>query len=189
MRIGLIRHGETDWNAQMKLQGATDIPLNERGVEQAEDAARLLRGSDWTRIVSSPLGRARHTAEIIAETLELEPPILIPQLVERSFGALEGEHVYRADGSRMAIDHPTVETVDATVTRTFAALASISAQFANENVLALTHGSVIRLTLDQLLPWRAPHISNLAMSVLETSPESTHGYTVRSANGYPIYPQ
>ncbi|MDJ1372030.1 histidine phosphatase family protein [Gulosibacter molinativorax] len=189
MRIGLIRHGETDWNAQMKLQGTTDIPLNERGVEQAEDAARLLRGSDWTRIVASPLGRARHTAEIIAAALGLEPPILIPELVERSFGVLEGEHVYRVDGSRTAIDHPSVETVDATLTRAFAAFDSIAAQFPNENVLALTHGSVIRLALDQLLEWRAPHISNVALSVLESNPDSVLGYTVRSANGYPVYPQ
>lgn len=189
MRIGLIRHGETDWNAKMRLQGATDIPLNERGVEQAEDAARLLRGSDWTRIVSSPLGRARHTADIIAAELGLEEPILVPNLVERSFGKLEGEHVYRPDGSRMPIDHPSVEPVDVVVGRVFEALTSIASQFPGENVLALAHGSVVRLTLDLLLEWKAPHIANLALSVLETDPAASHGFVVRSANGYPIYRQ
>lgn len=187
MRIGLIRHGETDWNAQMKLQGATDIPLNERGIEQAEDAARLLRGSDWTRIVTSPLGRARHTAEIIAAELGFEEPMLVPDLVERSFGALEGEHVYRPDGSRMRIEHPTVEPVDVVVGRALGALASLAARFPEENVLVTTHGSIVRLTLDVLLTWKAPHISNVALSVLETDAEAEQGFVVRSANGYPLY--
>lgn len=189
MRIGLIRHGETDWNAQMKLQGATDIPLNERGIEQAEDAARLLRGSDWTQIVASPLGRASHTAQIIATELGLPAPTIIPNLVERSFGVLEGEHVYRPDGSRMPIDHPTVESQDALVERSFNALEAITRLFPDEHVLAIAHGSLIRLTLDTLLSWRAPHIANLALSVVEIDKAATQGFAVKSANGYPIYPQ
>lgn len=188
MRIGLIRHGETDWNAQMKLQGATDIPLNERGVEQATDVGRLLRGSDWTKIVSSPLIRARNTGEIIAAELGMEEPEVIPNLAERSFGELEGQHVYRPDGTRTSLDHPTVEPVDAVVERVFEALGEIAGHYPNDNVLALAHGTVIRFVLDQLLDWKAPHISNVALSVLETDGASPRGFAVRSANGYQLYP-
>lgn len=173
----------------MKLQGATDIPLNERGLEQAADAGRLLRGSDWTRMVASPLVRARNTGEVIAAELGLAEPELIPSLAERSFGELEGQHVYRPDGSRTSLEHPSVEPVDAVVTRVFEALHDIADRYPNDNVLALSHGTVIRFTLDQLLAWQAPHISNVALSVLETDPAAPRGFVVRSANGYQIYPQ
>ena len=69
-----LRHGETDWNAQGRSQGRTDIPLNSTGIAQAE-AAGLLLARHWTdhspivRIVSSPLIRARRTAEIVADQL------------------------------------------------------------------------------------------------------------------------
>ncbi|POF62431.1 histidine phosphatase family protein [Novacetimonas maltaceti] len=68
-----LRHGETDWNAEGRSQGRTDIPLNARGVEQARQAglvlSRHLGAHPIARIVSSPLGRARRTAEIVAEVL------------------------------------------------------------------------------------------------------------------------
>ena len=69
-----LRHGETDWNAQGRSQGRTDIPLNQTGIRQAE-AAGLLLAKHWhdhapiVRIVSSPLIRARRTAEIVADQL------------------------------------------------------------------------------------------------------------------------
>ena len=66
MRLELIRHGQTDWNLADKLQGSSDIPLNDTGRGQALEAAGLLAGVEWSAIVSSPLGRARETAEIIA---------------------------------------------------------------------------------------------------------------------------
>jgi len=85
-----LRHGETDWNAQGLSQGRTDIPLNDVGVLQAERAARTLRGSDIATVVSSPLTRARRTAEITAEALGL-PVQLDPDLVEVNFGEQEGQ--------------------------------------------------------------------------------------------------
>lgn len=187
MRIGLIRHGETDWNAQSRLQGQVDIPLNDRGLEQADDAGRLLRGHGWQRIYATPLQRSRRTAEIIADAIGLPAPELAAGLIERSFGELEGATVYDENGDRRPIDHPSVEPSDALVARTLAALDELVA--ANEpdaEVLVVAHGSVIRLLLTELLGWRSPHISNLAMSVIETAPEATHGFVVRSANGYPI---
>jgi uncharacterized phosphatase len=52
--FALIRHGQTDWNAQRRLQGSSDIPLNDVGRGQARDAVGVLSGQEWDTIVSSP---------------------------------------------------------------------------------------------------------------------------------------
>ncbi len=86
-----LRHGETDWNAQGLSQGHTDIPLNAVGLAQAERAARTLRGSGIATIVSSPLGRARVTAETVAEALGLPVAAFDDDLREVNFGVQEGQ--------------------------------------------------------------------------------------------------
>jgi probable phosphoglycerate mutase len=85
-----LRHGETDWNAQGLAQGNVDIPLNETGLAQARDAAPLLAHRGIATIISSPLSRARVTAEIVAETLGL-PVQIDADLREVAFGTLEGQ--------------------------------------------------------------------------------------------------
>lgn len=85
-----LRHGETDWNAQGLSQGNVDIPLNAVGVAQARAAAALLRNRGITTIVSSPLSRARVTAEIVGEALGL-PISLDEDVREVSWGVREGQ--------------------------------------------------------------------------------------------------
>jgi probable phosphoglycerate mutase len=85
-----LRHGETDWNARGLSQGSTDIPLNAVGVAQARRAALTLLGRGVAAIVSSPLGRARHTAEIVGEALRL-PVAIEEDLREVRFGVQEGQ--------------------------------------------------------------------------------------------------
>ena len=85
-----MRHGETDWNARDLSQGNVDIPLNATGLAQARNSAALLRGRGIATIVSSPLSRARDTADIVAATLRL-PVLTDPELHEVSFGAQEGQ--------------------------------------------------------------------------------------------------
>jgi len=87
-----LRHGETDWNAGGLSQGRTDVPLNARGLAQAREAAAVLAGRSAQRataIVSSPLVRARVTAETAASALGL-PVSFDPDLQEVSFGEQEG---------------------------------------------------------------------------------------------------
>ena len=89
----LIRHGETDWNRDRRIQGATDIPLNDTGRAQAHEAATTLRERldlAGVTIASSDLSRARETAEIIAGDLGLEAPRTYRGLRERSYGEAEG---------------------------------------------------------------------------------------------------
>lgn len=87
-----VRHGQTDWNVEGRLQGHTDTPLNATGLAQAHAAAKLLgqnqRSNNYTRIICSPLNRARTTATIIATELNL-PLHVEGALVERSYGAYE----------------------------------------------------------------------------------------------------
>jgi broad specificity phosphatase PhoE len=85
-----LRHGETDWNRQGLSQGNMDIPLNELGLAQAQEAAVRLRNRGITSIVASPLSRARVTAEIVGEALGLNVTIE-PDLREVSWGVHEGK--------------------------------------------------------------------------------------------------
>ena len=89
MVIYLIRHGETDWNTKRLLQGATDIPLNQNGIEVAQLTAEGLREAAFDLIFTSPLKRARETAEIIRGERKI-PIIPDERLREISFGPYEG---------------------------------------------------------------------------------------------------
>ncbi|PZP40418.1 MAG: histidine phosphatase family protein [Pseudomonas fluorescens] len=84
-----VRHGQTDWNVEGRMQGHTDIPLNATGLAQAHAAAARLNGHTFTRIVTSPLQRASATAEVIAKTYNI-PLEYDERLKERSFGSFEG---------------------------------------------------------------------------------------------------
>jgi len=86
-----LRHGETDWNAQGLSQGQTDIPLNAIGIAQAERAAKALIGKGIATIVTSPLSRARVTAEAVARALELPIAAEDSELMEVRFGEQEGQ--------------------------------------------------------------------------------------------------
>jgi probable phosphoglycerate mutase len=85
-----LRHGQTDWNAQNLAQGTTEIPLNETGLAQARTAAPLLVNRGITTIISSPIGRARMTSDIVADALGLDVEIE-PDLREVNFGEMEGK--------------------------------------------------------------------------------------------------
>jgi len=85
-----LRHGETAWNAQNLSQGSIDIPLNDAGIAQAHSAARALTGRGIRTIVSSPLSRATHTAQIVADALGLHVT-QDAELAEVAFGVQEGQ--------------------------------------------------------------------------------------------------
>jgi broad specificity phosphatase PhoE len=84
-----LRHGQTQWNAEGRFQGHTDIPLNDLGLSQAQNAADALARCDVDLIIASPLVRARKTAEIVAQHLG-KPLLVDAELKERHFGAFEG---------------------------------------------------------------------------------------------------
>jgi broad specificity phosphatase PhoE len=97
----LIRHGETDWNLEGRWQGQTDVPLNARGLAQAEQVAADLAWRGLTAIYSSDLSRARQTAEAVARASGLKVH-LEPRLREICQGEWEGKLIAEIDGQNEA---------------------------------------------------------------------------------------
>lgn len=90
----IMRHGKTDWNVAYRLQGGTDIPLNEEGREMAREAAEKYRDVHLDICFVSPLVRARETAQLLLEGREI-PVVVDQRLREMSFGEYEGmDHIY-----------------------------------------------------------------------------------------------
>lgn len=149
----LVRHGETDWNKQRRIQGSTDIPLNETGREQARTTGRLLAGRDWDAVVSSPLSRAFETASIIASELGLDSPAPVDELVERRYGAAEGLD-YDEIAERFPLDTavPGREERDAVAARVIPALIALAEEHPGKSLVVVSHGGVIRSVLTAVEP-------------------------------------
>ena len=90
MKIYIVRHGQTDWNKARRIQGQVDIPLNEFGRHLARETARGLRDVRFDACFTSPLSRAKETAQIILAGRDV-PVIDEPRLEEMSFGVYEGK--------------------------------------------------------------------------------------------------
>lgn len=145
-KICLIRHGETDWNAMGKIQGKTDIPLNENGKRQAQQCRDYLKDSNWDIIVTSPLKRAKQTAFIINEALQLQV-VEMAEFMERSFGDAEGKT--REERAILYPDqqYPNQESREELVNRIMNGLEKILVQFPDLKVLLVAHGAVIHTLL------------------------------------------
>lgn len=140
----LVRHGQTDWNLQRRIQGATDIPLNEVGRQQAFEAALLLRERRWDGVITSPLIRARHTAQIIAGELALADPVSLSDIVERNFGEAEGltrEQVFERFPDGVPV--PGRERREQVAARVAPALSGLAADHPGQLLIVVTHGGVI----------------------------------------------
>ncbi|KJC63242.1 histidine phosphatase family protein [Agreia bicolorata] len=161
----LVRHGETDWNLGRRIQGGTDIPMNDTGRAQAEAAAERLADEEWHAIVTSPLDRARETARIIAERLGLGELQVDDRLVERAYGEAEG-----MDDAALAIRFPSmagvpgIERRSDVTRRVLPSLESIALEHPGQRVLVVTHGGVIsslvRYVTEKALPPAEVRIPN-----------------------------
>lgn len=147
--ICLVRHGETDWNAQGKIQGKTDIPLNTKGVEQATRCGHHLSASNWDLIITSPLQRARTTAKIINESLAL-PLIEMEEFAEKHFGDAEGMTYEERALTFPDRFYPNQEDNDLFAKRLETGLEIIADRYPNQRVLLVSHGGVINALLGEL---------------------------------------
>jgi uncharacterized phosphatase len=149
----LVRHGETDWNLQRRIQGSTDIPLNKTGRVQATRAGELLARREWDGIVASPLSRAFETASIIADEVGLPTPTTIDALVERRYGEAEG-----LDEGTLARRYPTKTPVPGresrgeVAARVVPALIALAESHPDQSLIVVTHGGVIRTVLAAVAP-------------------------------------
>jgi uncharacterized phosphatase len=182
--FAFVRHGQTDWNAIGRIQGATDVPLNDVGRGQATEAVTPLSEYSWDFVVSSPLSRAAETADIIAENLELEVVRHMPGLVERNYGPAEGLSAgpkldaLRVDGSYGSFRG--AEAADSVSGRGLGALRELATDYPGARIIVVCHGTLIRLSLMAALERDIPPITNAAMSVVQYNPES--GWTASVIN-------
>lgn len=164
-RISLVRHGQTDWNLTRRIQGSSDIPLNDNGRAQARVTGEILRRRHWNAIYTSPLARARETAEIIASEMGLEPPTPVAGLEERNYGEAEGltgEEILDRYPDGTAI--PGQESREAVVERALPALVALAERHPDEDIVVVSHGAVIsslvRKLSDHTLPPPGEVIAN-----------------------------
>lgn len=172
MRLELIRHGQTDWNLHDQLQGSSDIPLNDTGRGQAHAAAQLLAPYDWAAIVSSPLMRARETAEIIASQLGIELGDAYPELIERDYASREGTVATTKIPDEPNAEFPDIEPRESVAARGIGALEDIRdtrlpLDGDDANIVVVCHGTIIRFTLSAILGREVGHIHNAAANTVE----------------------
>ena len=166
--LGLLRHGQTDWNIDLRLQGSTDIPLNDTGRTQARLAAASLNREDWDVIIASPLSRAKDTADIVALELGMNV-VVVPELIERSFGVAEG--LDHASWRKLYESHQVIEGLESLEdlrTRTVQLLNLIANEYSGKKVLAVSHGAFIRKVLTIVtngeLPRDGERLSNASLN-------------------------
>lgn len=153
LELHVVRHGETAWNKEGRLQGQIDIPLNDVGIEQAHALARELKDVSYQVVYSSDLKRAKETAEII---IAAQSGVIqfhtIEQLREFGFGEMEGASAkerpdlfnkfLQGDGSGIL----GAETAEQFRQRVLGAFREIKNRHQNESrVLVVAHGGVVRV--------------------------------------------
>ena len=174
MRMLLLRHAETEWNRERRFQGWRDSPLTPTGREQAESAARLLAAGPVAAVWSSPLGRARETAAIIAAAHKL-PVREAEGFKEMGFGVWEGltrDEVQSRfpDALRdwaeapQAAAWPGAEALAAVRARALAGLAALRDAHAGHTVCLVSHGITCRVLILEALGLGLDRLWSLQLS-------------------------
>ena len=176
--LGLFRHGQTDWNIDLRLQGTADIPMNAVGIEQVERAAEKIAEEHWDLVLSSPLGRARHSAELIAQRLGIDEVAIEEQLMERAFGIGEGMLYSEWHERYSRLDEiPGAESKVSIEERSRKLLEHAAESFAGKKVLAVSHGALIRFVLSEVtageIPPQGERLENASLHVLRHSGDWT----------------
>ena len=184
-RLCIVRHGETAWNAEHRVQGQLDAPLSEVGRAQALAVARALAGERFAAVYSSDLSHARDTAQPAARALGLEVR-LDARLRERHYGVFERltyaecEARYPEDYARFLARDPefdfrTGESLRLFYQRAVGCVEEIAARYPGESILVVTHGGVLDKLYRRVtgLPLSAPRdfrIPNAALNRLAAGP-------------------
>ena len=185
----LVRHGQTVANVRHQLVGATDIPLDQLGEQQATQVASRFANISIDALVTSPLARARRTAEKIGEVTETEVTV-VPGLSEIDFGEIEGLTIQQVlqqfpelqgqmeDFRNLDLQWPGGESRRGFATRIMAAFLGIIERYENHSVGVVCHGGVIGAFCAQLgvgpqddnLRWS---VSNCSVTHIIGTPEHT----------------
>lgn len=168
--VTLIRHGQTEWNRLGRIQGVTDIPLNDQGRAQALAAAATL-DSEYDLVSSSPLSRARETAQILANELGLELVDPVDQITEVDFGQAEGADDAMVTERWPDHNYPDAERANDSAARGRRALDIVAQRYPGKRVLVVSHSRVIRLTASEIRGSAVAPLANLQAVHFEQRPD------------------
>lgn len=159
-----MRHGETDWNAKMRVHGVSDIPVNTNGIEQARNASKMLMNENIETVYASDLKRAKKTGDIVSAVLDL-PIHYTKRLREMNFGKAEGvkesdlpakfPYIFQAfndvnNPERYDVRFPNGESVGE-VQQRFMKFVNRLLEDGRQSVLVVTHGVLIRIFAETCL--------------------------------------
>ena len=148
MKLYIARHGETPWNVENRVSGRTDVPLTEKGVEQARLLARNAMGKGIQVIIASPLLRARQTAQAVSEAIGV-PIELDERLIELDFGSFEGgprsDPDFQYTRAQFPTRYPGGESAFQLAHRVYSCLEDVKRKYAGKTVLLVCHGGVCRM--------------------------------------------
>ena len=148
MKLYIARHGETPWNAEDRVCGRTDLPLTEKGLQQAELLAKNAVEKGIEVILASPLLRARQTAQAVSDAIGVSVEI-DERLIELDFGIYEGVH--RTDPgfaytrTQFPTRYPGGESAFQLAHRVYSCLEDVKRKYDGKTVLLVCHGGVCRM--------------------------------------------
>ena len=155
MRLFAARHGQPQWNVDIKICGVTDVPLTEEGWAQARALAEKTVDLELDLVICSTMLRAKQTASAVAEKLNI-PVIEDARLVEQNYGIYEGMDRKTAgfleNKRHFAVRYPGGESMMDVAHRIYGLLEDVKREHAGKNVLLVCHGGVLRLVRSYFEP-------------------------------------
>lgn len=176
--FGVIRHGVTDWNKQLRAQGLQDVPLNAEGILQAEALGRRLAKEEWDYIYTSDLTRASATAEIIAKAMGKQVTGMDARLREKTHGRLDGTTEAERPGlwgeNWRDLDHGEESSADVFL-RVMDFVDEMTIKYPGKRILLITHGAWIRTMFEQLFKeMELSFLNNTCVNVLQRQDQHWH---------------
>lgn len=144
MIVKFVRHGETDLNSPVRrMQGISNYDINENGIKQAESTRDKLDKEEFDLIITSPLKRALHTAQIINETKNI-PLIIDNRIIERDYGQLEGK-IFKREYCNLDFDFESLggESTENYKLRLIDFIKDIKSKYDGKNILVVAHNGII----------------------------------------------
>lgn len=203
LKIYLARHGQNEDNANGILNGHRDLPLTDKGEEQAKEVAAEIAAAQmsFSHIYTSPLSRASRTAEIISEGINGPKPEIEPLLIERDFGVMTGKEATRitelcapeiiqANPITYFLSPEGAETFPDLVERAHKLLEKIQRNHSDGSILLVTHGDFGKMIYAAYydLPWKDVllqfHFGNSELILLspESPPDEAHVFHIEQHN-------
>lgn len=147
MKIFLIRHGQTDWNLEGRFQGREDIPLNEQGVLQAIECGNAIKGEEVNIVITSPLIRAKRTAQIIADEIGANQLFIEEGITERDFSKVSGMTPQEREAFYASGEEDDKEPWELLSKRMMANIEKYAKLYPGQNIIMVSHGASINCVL------------------------------------------